>query len=240
MHHLVYWYGENDPAKSYDLVPPGNLQNFKKRNESFYAVLPSGIQRKLDKKLELSETERRHHRTQTELLGDLNVRPIERRTDRIPAFQELYNLISERDLEEFARCAAASESAFSNGAQRRKRDDHDDVGESRPRQKHRVSQYEPQVVDDIFDASSKCEESDSAVESEDGKPFAVYTEKETSISDTPPVSLDSRSRSSRRVEEAVAFGTLTLQRPTNDVSFSRLLLPHSDSRCHAGVDGTGG
>lgn len=171
MNHLVHWYGESDPSERYALIAQGNFLTWWDGVAKNYHVLPKGIQTKLDKNGKLSDSERARVKAQTELTADREKDRKKSPGPRIADFQELYELISERDLEEVARSSADNEPAESNVARRRKRAGEED--DRRPKQRYRAGQDGRLVSDEGTAASPEREESHIVDEDEDGKPPAA-------------------------------------------------------------------
>jgi len=117
MNLLVYWYGETDPMVRYSFLPQGKFLSFSKGEEIKCAHLPAAIQKKLDSKHgKLTIAQQSRVRAQREMEADLAKNPEQRAKGRIPAFQELYESISESDL---VQLAAENSSATSYAGEKR-------------------------------------------------------------------------------------------------------------------------
>ena len=157
MSYLVAWYLESDPAKMYAFKLQDEFVTWSSEGDATnYHLLPASIQKKLDSKRALSASEQTHVLAQDEMVTNLKKSACSQ-TGRIQAFQELYELITEHDLEKHARSSSDSvvATADSGAARSRKRKDGDNG--CRPQQKIRSSRDEPRNPTSVFPEQEEVE-----------------------------------------------------------------------------------
>ena len=92
--YLVYHYGSPDLDDCYSFVAQKDFVDYETGSQQGFATIPTPIQEKIDKGIELDEEEQERYRGIQEMQEDLNKEPRDRKRGKL-GFQELHETISD-------------------------------------------------------------------------------------------------------------------------------------------------